>query len=188
MLIIVGLGNPGAKYEKTYHNMGFTVIDKLAKKVGISFRKNTCDAIVGECFLRGEKIILAKPLTFMNNSGVSVKQLMGSYKAKSEEIVVVYDDVDLDRGALRIREKGSAGTHNGMRSIVSSVGENFPRVRVGIGKSDEIPLVDYVLSKVSGEAKEVLEESTDRAADALYYYVQERNLEKVGARYNGKGK
>lgn len=188
MLIIVGLGNPGLKYEKTYHNMGFTVVDKLAQKVGISFKKTTCDATVGECFYHGEKIILAKPTTYMNNSGISVKQLGASFKAKPEEIVVVYDDVDLERGVLRIRDKGSAGTHNGMRSVVSSCGENVPRIRVGIGKDPEIPLVDYVLSKVSGDAKILLDDATDRAAEALYSYIQERDIDKIGAKYNGKGK
>ena len=188
MLIIVGLGNPGAKYENTYHNMGFIVLDKLAAKVGISLKKTTCDAVCGECFFHGEKIVLAKPTTYMNNSGISVKQLLGSYKATPSQLILVYDDVDLDKGALRIREKGSAGTHNGMRSVVSLCGEDMPRIRVGIGKDPDIPLVDYVLSRVGGDSKVVLEESTNRAAEALYSYIQERNVEKIVAKYNGKGK
>jgi len=188
MLIIVGLGNPGLKYKKTYHNMGFVTIDKLADKLNASFKKSSCDAKIAELFIKGEKVVLAKPLTYMNNSGISVKQLIGSYKAEPKEVIVAYDDIDLECGTLRIRDGGSGGTHNGMRSVVAECGEKVARVRIGIGKPQDIPLVDYVLSCVSGENKEILKEATDRAANFLYDYIYDRNLEKTGANYNGKAK
>ena len=188
MLIIVGLGNPGDKYEKTYHNVGFVTVDKIAARIGVSFKKKTCSAEVAECFSHGEKIILARPVTYMNNSGISVKQLMGAYHADATDVLIIYDDVDLECGNLRIRDKGSAGTHNGMRSVVSLCGETVRRIRIGIGKAQDIPLVDYVLSKISGDNKIILEDATERAAEAVLAYVNERDIDKIGAKYNGKGK
>ena len=187
MLIIVGLGNPGLKYKKTYHNMGFVSVDKLADILGVSFKKSACEAKIAELFVGGEKIVIAKPMTYMNNSGQCVKQLVGSYKAKPNEVLVIYDDIDLDCGVLRLRDKGSGGTHNGMRSVVSAVGENVPRIRVGIGKSEEMPLIDYVLSSVKGDKKEILSAATERAARAAEAYIRNRDLASVGALFNGKG-
>lgn len=185
MLIIVGLGNPGLTYKNTIHNMGFDCVDKLSDKLGVSFKKKECDSKIAELFVNGEKIVLAKPQTYMNNSGEATKQLLGKYKAKPQEMIVVYDDIYLDVGVLRIRAVGSAGGHNGMKSIIANCSENFPRVRIGVGSNGDIPLVNYVLSKVSGEKKKALGEATERASDALFEYIHTRDLEKVGSKFNG---
>ncbi|MBO4535463.1 MAG: aminoacyl-tRNA hydrolase [Clostridia bacterium] len=177
MLIIVGLGNPGLAYRNTYHNMGFNTVDKLAARLGVKIDKKKCSAKVGEAFVKGEKIVLAKPQTYMNLSGQAVKELLGAYHAEHSEMVVVYDDIDLDRGTLRFRTKGSAGTHNGMRSIVEHAGEDIPRLRVGIGKPQvEMPLYDYVLSRPKGEAFEQLDKATDEAAEILEKYIATRTV------------
>ena len=185
MLIIVGLGNPGLTYKNTIHNMGFDCLDHLADKLGVSFKKKDCESKIAELFVDGEKIVLAKPQTYMNNSGEAVKQLLGKYKAKSEEVIVAFDDIYLDPGVLRIRAAGSGGGHNGMKSIIARCSENVPRVRIGVGSNGEIPLVNYVLSKVSGEKKKILSEATERAAEALFEYIRVRDLEKIGNKFNG---
>ena len=135
MYIVVGLGNPGRKYEHTRHNVGFDVLEILSQKYDIPIRKIRCKAVVGEGTIRGERVVLAQPQTFMNLSGESVVQLLNWYKADPSKLIVVYDDVDLPEGKLRFRPNGSAGTHNGMRNIIYLLGkDNFPRVRVGIGR------------------------------------------------------
>lgn len=149
MVIIVGLGNPEAKYSGTYHNVGFEVVDFLAKEFGISIDKSKCKALVGEGFLDGEKILLVKPQTYMNLSGQSVVLLKEKYK--DARILVVVDDIDLPKGDIRYRERGSAGTHNGLRSIVSFIGQEFERVKIGIGRDISMDLADYVLSKFDKE-------------------------------------
>ena len=180
MLIIVGLGNPGLTYRGTYHNMGFVTVDKLAKEWGVKVDKKKCDAKVGETQVGGQKIVLAKPQTYMNLSGTAVKQLMASYHCTPQEMVVVYDDIDLDCGALRFRAKGSAGTHNGMRSVVAEVGEDIPRLRVGIGKPQgQIPLYDYVLSRPKGDKLDILEQATDHAVKVLLQYVATGDVAKA---------
>ena len=148
MYIVVGLGNPGRKYEHTRHNVGFDVLEVLSQKYDIPIRKLRCKAAVGEGTIRGERVVLAQPQTFMNLSGESVVELMNWYKAEPEHLILVYDDVDLPEGRLRFRPSGSAGTHNGMRNIIYLLGkENFPRVRVGIGRPPEgWDLKDYVLT------------------------------------------
>lgn len=186
MLIIVGLGNPGLSYKNTIHNMGFDSVDKLADKLNVSFKKKDCASKIAEIFVKNEKIVIAKPQTYMNNSGEAVKQLKGKYKAKSEEIIIVYDDIYLAEGVLRIRANGSSGGHNGMKSIVSLCSENIPRIRVGVGGNGDIPLVNYVLSKVSGEKKKILSDATERASEALLEYIGERDIEKLGNKFNGQ--
>ena len=177
MLIIVGLGNPGMAYRGTHHNMGFNTVDKLAARLGVKIDKKKCSAKVGEAFVKGEKIVLAKPQTYMNLSGQAVRELLGAYHAEHDEMVVVYDDVDLDRGTLRFRQKGSAGTHNGMRNIVELAGEDIPRLRVGIGKPQgEMPLYDFVLSRPKGEAAKQLDKATDEAAEILEGYISTRKV------------
>ena len=148
MYIVVGLGNPGRKYEHTRHNVGFDVLEVLSQKYDIPIRKLRCKAAVGEGTIRGERVVLAQPQTFMNLSGESVVELMNWYKAEPEHLIVVYDDVDLPEGRLRFRPSGSAGTHNGMRNIIYLLGkENFPRVRVGIGRPAEgWDMKDWVLA------------------------------------------
>ena len=133
-MLIVGLGNPGAKYENTYHNMGFQVVDRLAKLLGVQIKEKSCDALIATLFVKGEKTVIAKPQTYMNLSGVSVKQLLGANKLAPEDAVIIYDDVDLPIGNLRLRKEGSAGTHNGMRSVIGETGsDKFKRVRIGAG-------------------------------------------------------
>lgn len=145
MNIVVGLGNPDDKYKNTYHNIGFDVVDALAKKLDISFDKNKFKALVGEGTLNGEKLLIVKPQTYMNLSGESVVMLKNKFK--DARILVVVDDIDLPKGNIRYREHGSAGTHNGLRSIVSYIGEDFERIKVGIGRDITMDLADYVLSK-----------------------------------------
>ena len=145
MVIVVGLGNPDEKYQHTYHNIGFDVVNALAEKLGISFDKKKYKAVVGEGMLNGQKIMLVKPQTYMNLSGECVVML--KEKFKDARIFVVVDDIDLPKGNIRYRQHGSAGTHNGLRSIVSYIGEDFERLKVGIGRDISMGLADYVLSK-----------------------------------------
>lgn len=186
MLIVVGLGNPGLSYKNTIHNMGFDCLDKVAKELKVSFKTKSCDARLVEIFVKGEKVILAKPQTYMNNSGDSVKQLIGKYNAKPEEILIIFDDVALPCGALRLRTSGSGGSHNGMKSVVAKCGENVLRLRVGVGAPPQnVPLMNYVLSKVNGEQKKVLDSTTTKASEAIIEYIATRNIEKIANKYNG---
>ena len=145
MVIVVGLGNPDAKYAGTYHNIGFETIDALAERFGISVDKKKFKALVGEGVINGEKVLLVKPQTYMNLSGECV--VLVREKFKDARIIVVVDDIDLPKGNIRYREHGSAGTHNGLRSIVSYIGQDFERVKIGIGRDISMDLADYVLSK-----------------------------------------
>lgn len=153
MHIIIGLGNPGREYERTRHNVGFDVIDVLSEKLGIALTKNAMHGLIGEGFVQGEKVILVKPQTYMNLSGQCATELVGWYKAPMENVMVVYDDIDLPLGKLRLRANGSAGTHNGMRSIIGLLGrQDFPRLRVGVGQRPEgWELADWVLSRYRTE-------------------------------------
>lgn len=189
MLIIVGLGNPGIAYRKTYHNIGFRCVDKLASFHGIRFKHKYCEAQVAELYLNGEKIIIAKPQTFMNRSGDSVKQLVKKFNAKNSELLIIYDDVDLPFGSIRLRKEGSAGTHNGMRSIVGMLGKDIPRLRAGIGRGNpEVPLFDYVLSKVNKEKSYQEDAFTDEICAALNMYIDSSgDIEKVGRNFNTNG-
>lgn len=162
MNIVVGLGNPDDKYKNTYHNIGFDVVDALAKKLGISFDKNKFKALVGEGTLNGEKLLVVKPQTYMNLSGESVVMLKNKFK--DARILVVVDDIDLPKGNIRYREHGSAGTHNGLRSIVSYIGEDFERIKVGIGRDITMDLADYVLSKYD---KNVFAPIIDKAVNEI---------------------
>ena len=140
MVIIVGLGNIGTQYENTFHNVGFMVAEKLAQKLNISFSKEKYKSLLAEGNYKGNKILLCKPTTFMNNSGEAVALL--KKKFNDARIIVAVDDIDLNQGVIRYRERGSAGTHNGLRSIVSYIGEDFERVRVGIGRDKTKDLAD----------------------------------------------
>ncbi len=146
MVIIVGLGNPDKIYLYTYHNMGFLVVDEIANSIGASFTKKSCKALIAEGYYNGEKVLLAKPQTYMNNSGESVVMLKKKYH--DARILVVVDDIDIAKGEIRYREHGSAGTHNGLRSIQSYIGEDFERVKIGIGRDVTMDLADFVLSKI----------------------------------------
>lgn len=150
MIAIIGLGNPDAMYQNTYHNTGFNVVDMFAKQHNVSLSKFKYSGRYGECKIGREKVMILKPMTYMNNSGKAVSELVSKLKLPLSRVIVVYDDIDLPVGVLRLRASGSAGTHNGMRSIVSMLGsEAFPRLRVGIGRNENMQLADYVLSKIS---------------------------------------
>lgn len=168
MKLIVGLGNPGAEYERTRHNVGWMVLDAFARKFRISVTKHEKNALTGTGRVAGGSVMVAKPLTYMNLSGDAVKLLVNAYTDSISDLLVVYDDIDLPVGRLRIRPSGSAGTHNGMRSIVQTLGnENFPRLRFGIGASDDGPLRDYVLDEFGADEQAVVDRAIERAVDAL---------------------
>lgn len=174
MKIIVGLGNPGIKYAGTRHNMGFSVVTELSDRFDIPFNKKECKAITGHGFIGGEKVVLAQPQTFMNLSGESVQELLKFYKCTPEDLIITYDDIDLDVGKLRIRAQGSAGGHNGIKSIISCIGTNeFDRVRVGVGKKPEgWDLADHVLGRFSKEQLDTVRDGVSRAADAIEEIVR----------------
>lgn len=169
MKLIVGLGNPGKRYERARHNLGFLVIDRLANRHDVTIKEIVCTALVGDGSLGGEKIVLAKPQTFMNRSGAAVDGLLREYGATAENLVVVYDDLDLSFGRIRIRTRGSAAGHRGVLSILETLGGvPFYRVRIGIGRPPEgMDAVDYVLQPFSDEEMTQLNEIVDRAADAV---------------------
>lgn len=184
MYIIVGLGNPGKKYENTRHNMGFIAVDLLAEKYGIKVDKIKFKALVGEGRIAGQKVLLVKPQTYMNLSGQSVMEVMNFYKEDIENLIVIYDDIDIPTGTIRLRKKGSAGTHNGMRNIVYLLQEDgFPRIRVGIGSESKVDLIHYVTSGVTKKEKDLLEDALTRAADAAACIV-EKGIEKAMNEYN----
>lgn len=187
MYIIAGLGNPGKKYENTRHNIGFITLDFLAERHDIKINKIKHKALVGEGRIAGQKVLLVKPQTYMNLSGESLREVMDYYKVDIEDMIVIYDDIDLDAGAVRIRKKGGPGTHNGMRSIVQHLGTDFPRIRMGIGKDKRGDLVDFVLGGFTKEDKEVLEPAVERAALSIECYVDE-GIEKAMNKYNIKAK
>jgi len=168
MKIIVGLGNPEGKYEKTYHNVGFNVVDLFAKKNGLKFSKQKCKAMLAI----GDGFILAKPQTYMNLSGESVQELKKYFKVSLDDILIVLDDIDQPKGKVRFRLTGSAGTHNGLRDIIAKVGST-PRLRVGIGRDNIMPLRDYVLSQVDNASREILNVSYENACDLIEKFINE---------------
>ena len=167
MKIVVGLGNFGDKYAYTFHNMGFLAVDCIADRLGIKLKTKECSSLTGVGSYNGEKVVLAKPLTYMNLSGRAVKELMARYKAESEDVTVIFDDIDIPNGTVRVRQSGSGGTHNGMRNVVAECGtENFPRIRIGIGRPPEnVPLADYVLGDVPRAERPALCEAIEKACD-----------------------
>ncbi|AOY75504.1 aminoacyl-tRNA hydrolase [Clostridium formicaceticum] len=184
MHIIVGLGNPGKKYDGTRHNIGFDTIDLLAHRHGIKVNKLKHKALYGEGFWGGEKVLLAKPQTFMNLSGESLRDMVEFYKIDKKNLVVIYDDIDIEVGALRIRQQGSAGSHNGMKSIIYLLqSDAFPRVRIGIGKPKFGDLADYVLGRFSKEEVTSMRETVEKAAEAVETIVKE-GIDLAMNRYN----
>ncbi|HCT63991.1 MAG TPA: aminoacyl-tRNA hydrolase [Lachnospiraceae bacterium] len=175
MKLIVGLGNAGKNYVGTKHNVGFEVIDLVAKAIGANVNKIKHKAMVGDGFIGGEKVILLKPQTFMNLSGESVKEAATFYKISIEDIVIIYDDISLPVGSTRIREKGSAGGHNGMKNIIAHLGtDNFIRIRVGIGaKPNGWDLADYVLSRFEKGDEPLILSGYERAAKAVEIIVKD---------------
>lgn len=185
-LLIVGLGNPGEKYAHTRHNAGFEVMSRLEEAYGVKLRRKillqgmTADVTNGET-----KIVLCEPLTFMNKSGECVKRLLNRFKVPQEQMLVIYDDIDLPPGKIRVRKNGGAGTHNGMRSIASAIGKtDFPRIRVGTGdRPAGEDLAAWVLSRPAAEEKEKMEAAFDRAAECARIWVDE-GIEKAMQRGN----
>lgn len=185
MYIIVGLGNPGRKYERTRHNVGFVAVDLLADKFGIPMTKLKFKSLVGEGTIAGEKVVLIKPQTFMNLSGEAVREALQFYKVDHHKLLVIYDDIDLEVGRLRIRKQGSSGTHNGMRNIIYQLGyDDFPRFRIGVSKPDsQQDLASFVLSKFrDGEIKPVAT-AIDQAVLAVETTIQD-GIDQAMNRYN----
>lgn len=185
MKLIVGLGNIGKEYADTNHNVGFMVIDKLSEMLGENIKKTGCDADYAEFNKNGEKIILAKPRTYMNESGRSVKSFMKKYGFEIGDVLVINDDIDLEPGFVRIRKSGSAGTHNGLKSIIRETGSgDFNRVRVGIGsKQEHQDLANFVLSKMRMTENQKL--GLEKAANAVYDYILGSSVDEIMSKYNG---
>ena len=185
MKLIVGLGNPGKKYENTRHNTGFAVIDKTLTKLNVELDKNKFNADYTMINRNGEKIYILKPLTYMNLSGEAVAPFMKYFGIEPEDLVVVHDDLDLPVGKIRLRQSGSCGGQNGMRNIIDLLGNsNIKRIRVGIGKDPLIPVVDYVLGKTKKEDLEVYNQALDKASDALIYWLDHDDFSKVMSNFN----
>ena len=187
MYLIVGLGNPEEKYAKTFHNMGFLAAADAAELLGAKFKKKECEASIAECFIGGEKVIIARPLTYMNASGRAVKQLMARYKVSAQQLVVIYDDYDLPKAHVRIRPSGSAGTHNGMRSVIAETGmTDFARIRIGIrDEAVNIPIINYVLADVKKEDYDLFASACRKAAEAAVALARGERIDLVMGRYNG---
>ena len=188
MFIVVGLGNPGKEYDGTRHNMGYDVITELIDRHNVPPGGVSMNALFGKGRIEGQPVILVKPLTYMNNSGEAVRAFVDYYKVDPEtELIVVYDDIDLEPGQIRVREQGSAGSHNGMKSVIRHLGMNtFARVRVGIGaKPEQWDLADYVLARPSAEDRTRLNEAIRDAADAVAMIVR-GDIEDAMSSYNRK--
>ena len=189
MKLIVGLGNPGREYAGTRHNIGFGVIARLADEYHISLNSKEHKAVCGKGFIEGEKVILAQPQTFMNLSGESVRSIADYYKIEPEDSIVAYDDIDLEVGQIRVRRKGSAGGHNGIKNIISHLGTNeFPRVKVGVGaKPQGGDLVNHVLGHFSREDEKKMDEVLDEAVAAVETIVTQ-DVDVAMNRFNAKKK
>ena len=188
MKLIVGLGNPGDKYAETRHNTGFLALDKVAEKLHVNVQRKAFNSLMGKALVRDEQVILLKPQTYMNNSGEAVGKAVRYYHLDPEkDVLVIYDDLDLPVGKIRLREKGSAGGHNGLKSIIAHLGtQNFSRIRVGIDGQFKYNTIDYVLSCFSGEEKQLWNEAIEKAAEAAYEFTYDP-FQKVMNRHNQRG-
>jgi PTH1 family peptidyl-tRNA hydrolase len=184
----VGLGNPGKDYTNTRHNVGFDAIDLLAKRNNISINKIKFKSVYGEGTIGNEKVLLVKPQTYMNNSGETVRDIYNFYKIPLDKIIVIVDDIDIDFSRVRIKAKGSAGSHNGMKSIIYLLGrDDFPRVKIGIGKKhEEQDLANFVLSRFSKEERVIIEESILTAAESVEAMIK-YGLDQAMNEFNTKG-
>lgn len=168
MKLIIGLGNPGKEYEKTRHNTGFMVLDKVAEKLDVHIDQNKFNGLYVKLKYKGEDVILLKPQTFMNLSGESVRKVMDFFKINVDDILVIYDDMDMPVGKLRLRQNGSAGGHNGIKNIILHTGsQQFCRIRVGIGRHPYMKVVDYVLSRFTKEETPAITQGIEDASDAV---------------------
>lgn len=169
MYLIVGLGNPENEYAHTRHNMGFDTINQIAKNNNIQITKNKFKGLCESTIIQNQKVILLKPQTYMNLSGEAIKEARDFYNVKPEEIIVIYDDIDIEKGHIKIRKKGGAGSHNGMKSVVEELqSTDFARIRVGIGQPEfKSDMINYVIGKVSQEEQEILQQGVEKAAKAV---------------------
>lgn len=190
MKLIVGLGNPGEKYSKTRHNIGFEVIDLLAEELKVSGFREKFQGLIGEAIVKDEKVFLLKPQTFMNLSGNSINEVIKFYKIDpQEDLIVIYDDMDLNQGQLKIKLKGSPGGHNGIKSIISHIGDEFIRLKCGIGKArSREETVNYVLGRFSKDEMELVEPMIENASKAAKSLVTAKDISRVMQKYNKKPK
>lgn len=174
MYLIVGLGNPEEDYSNTRHNMGFDTINKIAKQYEIEINKKKFKGLYGIGIIENEKVILLKPQTFMNSSGESIIEVINFFKISAENLIVIYDDIDTEKGKIKIRKTGGAGTHNGMKSVINSIGtKKFARVKVGIGTPEyKDDLINYVIGAISEEDKATLDKATSKAKDAVIEIIK----------------
>ncbi len=185
MKLLVGLGNPGSRYANTRHNVGFMVLDRLARRCGVDVNKKQCNAVSGLGTLAGHRVCLAKPQTFMNLSGEAVACLARFYKIAPRDLLVIYDERDLPVGKVRLRERGSAGGHRGLQSIIGMLGtSDIPRLRIGIGRPEQMDAVDHVLGSFSAEERPIIEESLNRAVEAVEIVLAE-GMEAAMNKFNG---
>ncbi|HKM35562.1 MAG TPA: aminoacyl-tRNA hydrolase [Lachnospiraceae bacterium] len=188
MFLIVGLGNPGRDYANTRHNIGFDVIETLAEQENISISEKKKKAVVGRGYIDGQKVILAKPQTYMNLSGESVRELLDYYKLDERmDLIVVSDDISLELGQIRLRKKGSAGGHNGLKNIISYLGhDEFERIKMGVGeKAKGYDLADYVLGHFTGAERKIMDDAAKQAADAIRMILSD-GIEPAMNHFNGK--
>lgn len=188
MFVIVGLGNPGKDYTNTRHNIGFDTIDLLAKRNSININKIKFKSVYGEGTIGSEKVLLVKPQTYMNNSGVTVRDIYNFYKVPIENVIIIVDDIDIDFSRVRIKGKGSAGSHNGLKSIIQLLGrDDFPRVKIGIGsKKENQDLANFVLSRFSKDEREIIEGSILTAAESVEIIIK-HSLDQAMNEFNTKG-
>lgn len=182
----VGLGNPGPQYAKTRHNVGFMALDALAERHGLKFTQNKCKSVIAEGFIGGQKTVLIKPMTFMNLSGEAVRAYMDYYKASLEDMVVIYDDLDTEVGRIRLRYQGSAGGHNGIKSMIQHTGtQSFNRIRMGISRPEPgYAVVDYVLGTFPKKEREQLDKMIETTCDAMEYSL-DHTFEQTMQKFNG---
>ena len=186
MKVVIGLGNPGKKYEKTRHNMGFLAVDSLRKKLNINDEREKFQALVSEKNIDGEKVIFFKPQTFMNLSGNAVIEIINFYKLDpKKDIIVIYDDMDLPFGDIRIREKGSSGGHNGIKSIISHIGEEFIRIKCGIGAKEK-DAIEYVLGEFNQTEQKNLDKILENIDNCIVEILNVQNLDRIMQKYNKK--
>lgn len=185
LFIVIGLGNPGTRFENTRHNVGFDTVDLLASKYNIRLSRVKFKAVIGDGSINGQRALLVKPQTYMNASGESVREIIEWYKVSMNNIILIYDDIDLPSGKIRIRPKGSAGTHNGMRSVIYQIqSDQFPRIRIGIGKPPQgWDLADFVLSRFDEQERKLINESVAKAAEAVVE-IMETGVEAAMSKFN----
>ena len=186
--LIVGLGNPGSKYQETKHNVGFMTVDKIVKSLNISFTENKVfKAEEANTFINGEKVYFIKPTTFMNASGLAVRAFLAYYNLRPNDLLVIYDDLDMEVGKIRFRQKGSAGGHNGIKSIIKELGtQEFDRVKIGIGRPKAgVSVVHHVLEKFDKDDRITISMTIDKVDEAVKYYLQTEDFNMTMQKFNG---